>query len=70
MMHQDDPQERPRARIRHVPERHLERKPYEVAYLMKLGDLDKAEALALIAKHSGDNFKITADLFSRRYRPS
>ena len=69
MMHRDDPQEH-RARIRHVPEWRLERKPYEAAYLMKLGGLNKAEALELIAKHSGDNFKITADLFSRRYRQS
>ena len=67
MMHQDDPQEH-RARIRDVPV--WERKPYEPAYLMKLGGLNKAEALELIAKHRGDNFKITADLFSRRYRAS
>ena len=44
MMHQDDPQEH-RARIRDVPERRLQRKPYEPAYLMKLGGLKKAEAL-------------------------
>jgi hypothetical protein len=65
MMHQNEPQTR-RARIRHVPDWRFERKPYEVGYVMKLGGLKHAEAVALIAKHGGDNFSITAELFSRR----
>jgi hypothetical protein len=69
MMHQIEPQEH-RARIRRVPDWRLERRPYEVAYLMKLGGLTKAEALALIAKHEGDTYEINAELFSRRPRNS
>jgi hypothetical protein len=67
MLHHNEPTQR-KARIRHVPEWRMERAPYEAAYLMKLGGLDHADALALIAKHRGDNFNIMADLFSRRSR--
>jgi hypothetical protein len=65
MMYQNEPQER-RARIRRVPDWRLARRPYEVAYLMKLGGLTNAAALALIAKHGGDTYEINAELFSRR----
>jgi hypothetical protein len=36
---------------------------------MKLGNISRQEALALIAKHNGDRDDITAELFSRRVRP-
>ena len=32
---------------------------------MKLGNIGRQEALALIAKHNGDRDEITAELFSR-----
>ena len=69
MMHQNEPQAQ-RVRIRRVPDWRLERRPYEVAYLMKLGGLTNAEALALIIKHGGDTYEINAELFSRRSRNS
>ena len=69
MMHQDEPQEH-RGGSRHVPDWRPEKRPYEIAYLMKLGGLKREEALALIAKHRGDTYGINAELFSRRYRNS
>jgi hypothetical protein len=67
MMHQNEPQAH-REQIRRVPDWRPEKKPYEVAYLMKLGGLKREEALALLAKHEGDTYEINAELFSRRYR--
>jgi hypothetical protein len=67
MLNQIEPDQR-RARIRGVPEWRTQRAPYEAAYLMKLGGLKHADALALIAKHQGDNFNIMAELFARRSR--
>ena len=65
MMHQNELQKH-RARIRRVPDWRLDRRPYEVAYLMKLGGLTKPDAEALIAKHTGDTYEINAELFARR----
>ena len=67
MLHQNDPQGG-RALRGHVPDSRRARAPYEVAYLMKLGGLNQATAVALIAKHRGDNFNILAELFSLRPR--
>ena len=65
MMHHNEPQEH-RARIRRVPDWRPEKRPYEVAYLMKLGALTKTDAEALIAKHRGDTYEVNAELFARR----
>ena len=67
MMHQNEPQGH-RGQIQRVPVWRPEKRPYEVAYVMKLGGLKHEEALALIAKHRGDTYEINAELFSRRYR--
>ena len=67
MLHHNEPQQR-RARIRHVPEWRVARAPFEVRYLMKLGGLNHADAVALTAKHRGDNFNLMAESFSRRSR--
>jgi hypothetical protein len=53
---------------RGVPDWRLNRKGYEVAYLMKLGNLTREAAIALIAKHEGDTFQINDELFSLRGR--
>jgi hypothetical protein len=53
---------------RYVPEWRLNKRPFEVPYLMKLGNIDRQEALALMARHNGDRDEITAQLFSRRVR--
>jgi hypothetical protein len=53
---------------RSVPDWRLNRKTYEVAYLMKLGNLTREAAMALIAKHDGDTFEINAELFAQRGR--
>lgn len=52
--------------LRGVPAWRLGKKPYEVRYLMKLGNLSHTEATALIAKHAGGTFEINAELFARR----
>ena len=67
MPNQNEPQQR-RASVGDVPEWRTQRAPYEAAYLMKLGGLNHAAAVALIAKHHGNNFNIMAELFSRRSR--
>ena len=51
---------------RAVPDWRLNRRVYEVPYLMKLGNLTREAAIALMAKHGGDTFEINAELFSRR----
>jgi len=56
------------AATRHVPEWRLNKRTFELPYLMKLGNISRQEALALIAKHNGDRDEITAELFSRRVR--
>jgi hypothetical protein len=48
--------------------RHSSPRPYEVDYLMRLGNLSRPAALALIAKHGADRFAINADLMSMRRR--
>jgi hypothetical protein len=50
----------------YVPEWRLNKRAYEVPYLMKLGNISREEAIALIAEHRGDQYEITAALFSRR----
>ena len=67
MMRQDRTAAR-KAATRYVPEWRLNKRTYEVSYLMKLGNISRQEALALIAKHNGDRDEITAELFSRRVR--
>ena len=54
---------------RGVPEWRFSQRKFELHYLMKLGNIGRQEALALIAKHNGDRDEITAELFSRRVRP-
>lgn len=39
---------------------------HELAFIMKLGLLDREHALALVKKHQGDREKIFADLAARR----
>ena len=56
------------AATRDVPEWRLTKRKFELHYLMKLGNISRQEALALIAKHNGDRDEITAELFSRRVR--
>ena len=51
---------------RGVPDWRLNRKGYEIAYLMKLGSLTRDAAIALMAKHGGDTFEINAELFRLR----
>jgi hypothetical protein len=51
---------------RGVPEWRLNKRTYEIPYLMKLGKISREEALALVARHNGDQYEITAALFSRR----
>ena len=53
---------------RYVPEWRFNKRTFELPYLMKLGNIGRQEALALIARHSGDRDKITAELFSQRGR--
>jgi hypothetical protein len=67
MMRQDGTAAR-KAAIRDVPEWRLNKRTYEVAYLMKLGNLTRHEAMALFTKHDGDSYEITAELFSLRGR--
>ena len=57
------------AATRDVPEWRLTKRKFELHYLMKLGNIGRQEALALMAKHDGDRDEITAELFSRRVRP-
>lgn len=57
-----------KAATRYVPEWRLNKRTFEVPYLMKLGNIGRQEALALIERHSGDRDEITAELFSRRGR--
>jgi hypothetical protein len=40
--------------------------PYEVDYLMRLGDISRQAARALIDKHGGDRSAINAELIARR----
>ena len=68
MMRQDETTAR-EAATRDVPEWRLNKRTFELPYLMKLGNISRQEALALIAKHDGDRDEITAELFSRRVRP-
>jgi hypothetical protein len=51
-----------------APDWRLNRKTYEVTYLMKLGNLTREAAIALMAKHEGDTFEINAELFALRGR--
>ncbi|MBB6412960.1 hypothetical protein [Mesorhizobium sangaii] len=67
MMRQDGTTAR-KAGKRRVPEWRLNKRTFEVPYLMKLGNIGRQEALALIARHNGDRDEITAELFSRRGR--
>jgi hypothetical protein len=67
MMRQDETTA-PKPSIRGVPEWRLNKRTYEVPYLMKLGNISREEATALIAKHDGDIYEITAELFSLRGR--
>jgi hypothetical protein len=67
MMRQDGTTARKPA-TRYVPEWRLNKRTFEVPYLMKLGNIGHPEALALIAKHNGDRDEITAELFSQRGR--
>ncbi len=67
MMRQDGTTAR-KAATRYVPEWRFNKRTFEVPYLMKLGNIGRQEALALIARHSGDRDEITAELFSRRGR--
>lgn len=53
---------------RYVPEWRFNKRTFELPYLMKLGNIGRQEALALIAMHGGDRDEITAELFSRRVR--
>lgn len=68
MMRQDGTTAAPKRAIRRVPEWRLKKRTFEVPYLMKLGNISRQEALALIASHGGDGDEITAELFSRRGR--
>jgi hypothetical protein len=68
MMRQNETTAR-EAATRHVPEWRFSPRTFELPYLMKLGNIGRQEALALIAKHNGDRDEITAELFSRRVRP-
>jgi len=67
MMRQDETTA-PKAATRSVPEWRLNKRAYEIPYLMKLGDISRQEAMALVTKHNGDRDEITAELFSRRAR--
>ena len=67
MMRQDGTATR-KAATRYVPEWRFNKRTYEVPYLMKLGNISRQEAMALIAKHDGDKYEINAELFSRRSR--
>ena len=49
-----------------VPDWRLFKRPYEVTYLMRLGGLTRADAVALINRHNGDRYEINAELISRR----
>ena len=68
MMRQNETTAR-EAATRHVPEWRFQKRTFELHYLMKLGNIGRQEALALIAKHDGDRDEITAELFARRVRP-
>jgi hypothetical protein len=48
-----------------VPDWRLFKRPYEVTYLMRLGGLNRSEAVALINRHNGDRYEINAELISR-----
>jgi hypothetical protein len=65
MMRQDGTTARKAAK-RYVPEWRLNKRTFEVPYLMKLGNISRQEAMALVTKHNGDRDEITAALFSRR----
>jgi len=39
---------------------------HELTFIMKLGLLDREQALALVKKHQGDREKIYADLAARK----
>jgi len=67
MMRQDETTA-PKAATRAVPEWRLNKRTYEVPYLMKLGNISRQQAIALIATHDGDIYEITAELFSLRGR--
>jgi hypothetical protein len=67
MMRQDETAA-PKAATPGVPEWRLNKRMYEVPYLVKLGNISRQEATALIAKHDGDIYEITAELFSLRNR--
>lgn len=67
MMRQDGATVR-KAATRHVPEWRLNKRTFEIPYLMKLANIGRQEALALIARHDADRDKITAELFSQRGR--
>jgi hypothetical protein len=67
MMRQDGTTGR-KAATRYVPEWRLNKRTFELPYLMKLGNIGRQEAVALITKHNGDRDEITAELFSRRAR--
>ena len=43
-------------------------KQYEPEYLMKLGNLTRKDALALIDEHDGDRNRINAELLDRKRR--
>ena len=43
-------------------------RPYKVDYLMRLGNLGRPAALALLAKHGSDRRAIDADLIAMRRR--
>jgi hypothetical protein len=40
--------------------------PYDVEYLMRLGDINRQTALALIAKHGANRHAVNADLIAMR----
>ena len=46
--------------------RHAAILTYDASYLMKLGNLSREEALALIDKYDGDRESINAELIARR----
>jgi hypothetical protein len=53
---------------RGVPAWRLTDSTYEAPYLARLGKISREEAVSLIARHNGDHYAITAELFSRRAR--
>ena len=67
MMRQDGTTAR-KAATQDGPEWRLNKRTFEIPYLMKLGNIGRQEAMALIAMHNGDRDEITAELFSRRGR--